>query len=260
MTSANNCGAPRWFAVCAAVALAAAPLSAQTPATDTTGVSPDSAADSADVDYPVEIVTGDSAQTLFAIPLEREEEPDSLPRYTPFRFSAALERRLLHHSQSRRDLMQRSFHHDAGDFFRGDRAFFTVDYQATPVRHTVSPYTLPGPRFAAIFNGQPLNPVEHLTEQDAALDFNDVPTASVGDVYMLHGPEAAFLGGASGIAGAWLKKVTPAGEIPESRLEAQKGAYGYAYTKGVITETTASGFSYTAALGYRQAKYNLLRR
>lgn len=180
---------------------------------------------------------------------------EELPPIEPFRFNMFAASLLLRKEHSARPQVDRAFYHDAGDFLRADRNFFTVDYQSTPIRHTVSPFGLIGPRTAAIFDGRNLLTLDHLPEQDGLLDFNDVPTASVSDVYTITGPQAAFLGGNSGIAGVWLQKLRARGALAESRLEVQKGLFGYAYTKGMLTEKLENGFAYTAALGYRKADF-----
>ncbi|MCH7877694.1 MAG: hypothetical protein IH914_00060 [candidate division Zixibacteria bacterium] len=178
-----------------------------------------------------------------------------LPPIEPFRFNMLAASLLLRSEQSARPQIDRAFYHDAGDFLRADRSFFTVDYQSTPIRHTVSPFGLAGPRTSVIFDGRNLLALEHLPEQDGLMDFNDAPTASVSDVYSITGPQAAFLGGNSGVAGVWMQKLRASGHLAESRLEVQKGTFGYAYTKGILTEKLDNGFAYTAALGYRKADF-----
>ncbi len=180
---------------------------------------------------------------------------DTTTALKPFRFGDYAAALLLGAQRRQKRSIDKSYYHDAGDFFRADRSFFTVDYLTTPVRHTVSAFGITGPRVTPIFDGRTLTPLEHMPEQDGLVDFNDIPTASVSDVYTLEGPLAAFLGGESGVAGVWLQKVRADGERAESRLEVQKGPFGYAYTKGIISETLPNGFSYTAALGFRKTSF-----
>lgn len=186
--------------------------------------------------------------------LENESTSDSIV-IPPLRFVHLAARSLLSPTRSLRRDLDRSFYHDAADFLRADRTFFTVDYLPTPLRHTVSAFGLPGPRVTPIFDGRPLEISEQLIEQDGLIDFNDVPTASVTDAYAISGPLASFLGGESAVAGVWLEKVRASGPLAESHLEAQKGSFGYAYTKGVFSEQLDNGFAYTAALGYRKTNY-----
>ncbi len=190
--------------------------------------------------------------------IDAANQVDTVSAINPFRFNEYAAAMLLGAQREQNKNIGKAFYHDAGDFFRADRSFFTVDYLTTPARHTVSAFGVPGPRVTPIFDGRPLAPLEHLTEQDGQYDFNDIPTSSVSDVYTLTGPVAAFLGGQSGVGGIWLQKLRADGPRSESRLEIQKGPFGYAYTKGMISETLPNGFSYTAALGFRKTEFGSL--
>lgn len=234
--------------VCAVVAALAPNLHAQIKP----GAADSLSADSSRTDSLFADSTALDGSGFLELLLELDEEP---PPIEPFRFNMIAASMLLRKEHSARPQIDRAFYHDAGDFLRADRRFFTVDYQSTPIRHTVSPFGLIGPRTAAIFDGRNLLTLDHLPEQDGQLDFNDVPTASVSDVHTITGPLAAFLGGNSGIAGVWLKKLRASGPLSESRLEVQKGSFGYSYTKGILTEKLDNGFAYTAALGYRKADF-----
>jgi len=56
-----------------------------------------------------------------------------------------------------RDDIDRSFYHDAGDYFKSDPGFFVLEPQVTPMRKTVQPYGLQGNRLGLLVGGQPLN-------------------------------------------------------------------------------------------------------
>ena len=224
--------------------------------------------------YTVEDSTGDSARVIGPLPdtlydslsdttqeipdtaqIADEPEKHDVVRKPPFRFMRYCENVLLKSRHSLKEDIERSHYHDAGDFFRSDRAFHTIDYSSVPLRHTVSPFGINGARLTTIFDGRDLNPLEHIIEPDGLSDFHDIPTASVGEVYSLYGPLASFMGGRNGIGAVWLSKVRPSDSAPESRMEAQVGSFGYSFTKGIISERTSSGFEYTAALGFRKLEF-----
>lgn len=221
-----------------------------------TGTSSDTTSDTT-VDTTRRVVPDTMAYILLEqMQLEAERKRDTIIHALNFNELAVAQ--LFSQNVNLRPNIDNAFYHDAGDFFTSERGFFTVDYLPTPMRHTVTPYGLNSTNVTPLFDGRPLALLEHLPEQDGLHDYNEVPTAPVTDVYALHGPLSAFFGADNGVAGVYLKKVKPAGYTPESRLEAQKGTFSYAYTKGIIAERTASGFSYLAALGYRKVNYQLV--
>lgn len=145
----------------------------------------------------------------------------------------------------------RSFQHDAGDFLRFNQANFTVEYQDIPMRKTVSPFDLPGNRLNVILNGQNLQPIEHLPEPDNMIDFDDVPTAPVQSAYNIEGPLGMVFGGQNGSSSLILVPQEPEGTRPESKMVADKGWNGYAYTKGMFAQRLENGRSISLAAGYR---------
>ncbi len=228
---------------------------------DTTTASTDTSQNSISEDVLNSPVAFDSSAIIAARitdSINNPQQMDTARADLPFRFAEYAAALALSSQRAQKKSINNSHYHDAGDFVRADRSFFTVDYLTTPARHTVSAFGITGPRVTPIFDGRALTPLEHLPEQDGLIDFNDVPTAAVSDVYTITGPLAVFLGGQSGVAGIWLQKLRADGPRAESRLEVQKGPFGYAYTKGIISETLPNGFSYTAALGFRKTSLSTL--
>ena len=151
------------------------------------------------------------------------------------------------------DEMYRSFYRDAADLIRYNPSNFIIEYQNTPVRKTLSPFTLPGNRMNVILNNRSLNPVEHLFEPDNMIDFDDIPTAPVGQVYNIEGPLGMVYGADNGTSSMILLPVEPDSLIAESKMHVDKGSFGYAYTKAMFANRYQSGQSIRAAVGYRKA-------
>jgi outer membrane cobalamin receptor len=147
----------------------------------------------------------------------------------------------------------RSFQHDAADFVRSEASNFIVQDQHVPHRTTVAPYSLPGDRTNVIFNNRSLSPLEHLPEPDNMIDFNDIPTTAVDDIYSVAGPLGMAFGGSGNLYSIVLIPNAPETTIAESRMVVDKGWYGYAYTKGALATRNSSGRSIRLAAGYRKA-------
>jgi hypothetical protein len=146
-----------------------------------------------------------------------------------------------------------SFIHDAGDYLKFDPSVFCVEEQNTPYRKTVSPAGLPGRRINAIYNNRSLNPLEHLPEPDGQINFEDIPTTGVENLYILGGPAAMMFGGDEAPSSIILSPLMPESTTAESRLIVDKGAFGYANTGARFAQRTAYGRLLRAALEYRKA-------
>jgi hypothetical protein len=152
-----------------------------------------------------------------------------------------------------RQQAERSFGHDAGDFFRSSPAHFIIEDRQTPFRKTVSPFGLPGNRINAMLDSRALNPLEHLPEPDNQIDFDDIPDAPANEVYAFEGPLGLAFGGENTLSSLIMIPPRADSGPAESRLVVQKGAYGYANTKAVLSEHLKKGRSLKAALEYRKA-------
>jgi len=151
------------------------------------------------------------------------------------------------------DEMYRSFFRDAADLIRYNPSNFVIEYQNTPFRKTLSPFTLPGNRMNVVLNNRVLHPVEHLYEPDNMIDFNDIPTAPVGEVYNIEGPLGMVYGADNGTSSIILMPVEPDSLIAESKMHVDKGSFGHAYTKASFANRYQSGQLIRAAVGYRKA-------
>ena len=152
-----------------------------------------------------------------------------------------------------RQQTERSFKHDAGDFFRSSPAHFIIEDRQTPLRKTVLPFGLPGNRINAILGSRALKPLEHLPEPDNQIDFNDIPTAPANEVYAFEGPLGLAFGGDNALSSLIMVPPRADSGPPESRLVVEKGAFGYANTRAVISQHLKKGRSLKASLEYRKA-------
>jgi len=142
---------------------------------------------------------------------------------------------------NRRSQIDRSFFHDAGDYFKFDPDFFVVDYQATPMRKTAQPFGLSGDRLNVISNGIVNTPFEHTVEPDGLMDLNDIPTALDGAVYIIPGPVGELFGGQNGTATLLTVSALADSNKPASGLMADKGYFGYAFVRGRYAREFSNG-------------------
>jgi len=148
---------------------------------------------------------------------------------------------------------RRSLGHDASHFLKFNPSNFLVTNLSTPNRTTNAPFNVNGNRYSVIFNKKQINPLDHVTGPDNMIDFNDIPTGPVQDFYNIEGPLGSFLGANNGVSSLILKSYEPKTVSSESKMVADVGSYGYAYTKGLFTHRNAAGRSIKASVSYRKA-------
>lgn len=149
--------------------------------------------------------------------------------------------------------IDRSFYHDAGDYFRFDPGFFVLEHQVTPMRKTVQPYGLSGNRLAVIVGRRHLAPFEHNIEPDGLIDLNDIPTALDHHVAILPGPVGLLFGGQHAAATLMTRPRRPDSTAPESCFLVDKGSYAYSYARGRFSKRFAGGRNIDMSIGYRNA-------
>lgn len=152
-----------------------------------------------------------------------------------------------------RDDIDRSFYHDAADYFKSDPAHFVLEPQTTPMRKTVQPFGLSGHRLGLLIGGRPLRPFEHIVEPDGLIDFNDVPTALDHTVAILPGPVGMLFGSDHSAATLLTLPKPPAGTDPESSFLVDKGSFAYSYARGRYVRNFVTGRRVDMSIGYRSA-------
>ncbi len=166
-----------------------------------------------------------------------KESEKPLPRFS---FFDSLVTYLASERFNARSQLDRSFYHDAGDYFRFDPSFVVSDYQATPMRKTVQPFGLTGDRLNILLNGISYTPSEQIAEPDGMIDMNDIPTALDGPVYIIPGLAGQIFGG-SGIATLLSVPATAPNNQPASAILADKGFFGYAFVRGRFNRKFSGG-------------------
>ncbi|MCK4607752.1 MAG: hypothetical protein KAU35_10690 [candidate division Zixibacteria bacterium] len=148
---------------------------------------------------------------------------------------------------------ERSFYHDAGDYFRFDPSYFIVEHQATPLRKTVQPFGLGGDRLNFVIDRLPVHPFEHVLEPDGLVDLGDVPTAFDHDLFIIPGATGMLFGGRQAVATLMTLPREPAADEPETAIMADKGGLGYSWVRGKYSRRFKGGKNIDAAVGYRKA-------
>ncbi|HOD67588.1 MAG TPA: hypothetical protein PK186_11005 [candidate division Zixibacteria bacterium] len=152
-----------------------------------------------------------------------------------------------------RKAVDRSWYHDAGDYFRLDPSFFVLSHQVVPMRSTVAPFGLMNDRLNLIAYGHRLGPYEHIAEPDGMVDMNAVPTALDNDIFLLAGPVGKLFGGAGAIASLVTRPYRPADRKYHSAFLVNQGGFGYAHVRGRLSKLFSDGRTVDAAVEYRNA-------
>ena len=223
---------------------------------DTTFVTPP--VDTAEV-TPLAEDTLTDAQKAMASFEERRKlfKKEEKPRFEPWSFYDSLLEWFTSERLNQRPQIDRSFFHDAGDYFRFDPSYFVQDRQSTPLRKTVQPFGLSGNRLNFVINGMAISPFEHVLEPNGAVDLNDIPTAPNFDVYLLPGPVGQIFGGSQSVATLLTRSKEPESLIAESTLLVDKGSFGYDYVRGRYAKKFSSGREIDLTIGYRNAEGGL---
>ncbi|MEW6411508.1 MAG: hypothetical protein AB1483_03440 [Candidatus Zixiibacteriota bacterium] len=150
-----------------------------------------------------------------------------------------------------RDEVDRSFYHDAGDYFRFNPSYTVRDYSATPMRKTVQPFGLTGNRLNVVANRLALSPFEHVVQPDGMIDFNDIPMELDHHIYILPGPAGQLFGGDQAIATMVTLPEEPDTYTPESAFMVDQGSFDYNYVRGKYSKKFISGRDLDLSIGYR---------
>jgi hypothetical protein len=188
-----------------------------------------------------------SSETLQLNPKEDKEQYPNLSYFDSLVTYFTSER------LNQRSQVDRSFYHDAGDYFRFDPSYFILEHQVTPMRKTVQPFGLSGDRLNLIVNGHQLQPFEHIPEPDGLVDLNDIPTALDNSIFIIPGPAGQLFGGRSSIATLLTLPKRPSEYSPESALLADKGSFGYSYVRGRYSKLFTGRREIDMSIEYRDA-------
>ena len=161
---------------------------------------------------------------------------------------------------NQRDALGRSMYKNAGDFFKFDPSFFSLDYQTTPMRTTVAPFGLSGNRLHVVAFGDTRQPFEHVIEPDGQIDLNDIPTAQATDMYILPGATGQLFGSPSSVA----TLVTTPRKVEtgpaRSAFIVDQGSFAYNHLRGRFAKRFESHREIDLAIGYRNADGSAVNR
>ncbi len=150
-----------------------------------------------------------------------------------------------------REDIDRSFYHDAGDYFRSDPSYFVLEPQVSPMRKTVQPYGLAGDRMSFLVEGASLHPFEHVVEPDGLVDLNDLPTALDHTVAILPGPVGLVFGADHSVATLYTMPEKIDSTEPRSSFIVDQGGAGYSHTRGRYSKNFTDGRHIDMSIGYR---------
>jgi hypothetical protein len=149
--------------------------------------------------------------------------------------------------------IDRSFYHDAGDYFKSDPGYLVLEPQTTPIRKTVQPYGLSGDRLGFIVDDRQLEPFEHIIEPDGQTDLNDIPTALDDLVAILPGSVGLVFGGRHTAATLLTRPKPPDTSTSISTFLVDKGSFGYSFARGRYSGRFTNGKKIDMSIGYRNA-------
>jgi len=225
---------------------------------DTTLVPPP--VDTAIVPAPVEDTLTDAQKAMASFEERRklfQKEMEKEPRFDLWSFYDSIMNWFTSERFNQRAQLERSWFHDAGDYFRFDPSYFIIDRQSTPLRKTVQPFGLTGDRLSFVINGMPIDPFEHVIEPDGMVDLNDIPTAPNHDIYLMPGPIGQLFGGEQAVATLVTRGQELATTTAESAFLVDKGSFAYNHVRGQYAKNFTSGREIDLSIGYRNAEGDL---
>jgi len=159
-----------------------------------------------------------------------------------------------------REDVDRSFYHDAGDYFRSEPGFFVLEPQVTPMRKTVQPYGLSGDRLGLIQDGRSVRPFEHVVEPDGSVDMNDLSTALDHTVAVIAGPAGMVFGADHSVASLLTLPQKPDSTNPRSCFLVDKGDYSFSHARGRYSKNFLDGRYIDMSIGYRKSDGTIMGR
>lgn len=143
------------------------------------------------------------------------------------------------------------FPRSAATFMDRDASYFVITAQETPLRTVAIPYGLPGGHMTVRSGPYELKPYDRTVPMDGLIDFYDIATGDVAWAGIVEGPLAGYNSVTGGAAMLYLEPFPIPQKQAASEFTVERGAYGYAYTRGRIARTFAPGFGFAVSTDYR---------
>ncbi|MFH1699029.1 MAG: TonB-dependent receptor [Candidatus Zixiibacteriota bacterium] len=140
---------------------------------------------------------------------------------------------------------------DAAGFLMGEASYYRLSYHETPLRTTVAPFGLPGRQLYVTDGSVPFMPYDRTIPPDGMPDFSDFSTGDINRAGIIEGPLAALNSFDGEISALYMEPFAiPEGEA-ESQFIVERGAYGYAYTRGRLARMFGNRFGVAFSTDYR---------
>lgn len=191
------------------------------------------------------------ADSLFAGLNTKEELPPLPP---PISLTDSVAFAFIRHWQTfdvqKNDIYPRT----AAGFVYHNASYFTQSYQETPQRTIVAPFGLTGAQMSIRSGAVLLRPYDRVIPVDGRVDFGDMATGDVGRAGVIEGPLSAYDNLNSGVSTLYMEPF----EIPDgpatSQFIVERGAFGYAYTRGRLARTFSDKLKLSFSTDYRNGE------
>jgi len=212
---------------------------------DSTDVNPDTPPDSG-IAQPVDTPAADSLAALLADSLGLETSaPKRIPKTVflldslVYYFAGNIYRLNVHDFDR--------YPRNAAGMIEEETSYFSYNYLESPLRTPVRPFGLPGRGMNVQSGYNEVSPYDRTLPADGALDFEDIPTADIASAALIEGPLSAFASLDGGISMLYLEPFEIPTDVARSEFTVERGAYGYAYTRGRIARwfTPRLGMSFS---------------
>jgi hypothetical protein len=137
-------------------------------------------------------------------------------------------------------------------FLEREASYYEQTYLETPLRTTLSPFGMPGDQITVRSGIDEMMPYDRTVPADGMKDFNDLATGDVTRASIVEGPLSGYKSLSGGLAMLYLDPFRIPQEQAESSFLAQRGAYGYAYTRGRVARMFTKDLGFAFSTDYRE--------
>jgi hypothetical protein len=177
---------------------------------------------------------------------------EQIPMVPPVRLIDSLVYYFARHQYQFEIQQEDLYPREAAGFLYHEASYFTMTYVETPLRTTSSPFGLPGDRITVRSGTNEVAPYDRTVPSDGLVDFNDIATGDVSRATIVEGPLTGYGSTGGGSSLLYLEPIDiPEGQA-ESKLMVERGAFGYAYTRGRIARMISPKFGFSFSTDYRK--------
>ncbi|MCK5125968.1 MAG: hypothetical protein KAR42_06915 [candidate division Zixibacteria bacterium] len=186
---------------------------------------------------------------------EADEEPVEIPPLpSPINLLDSLSNYFISNWHSFDVQSKDIYPRNAAGFLESQTSYFVQTNHETPQRTTVTPYGIHG-GVVSVRSGLVIaRPFDRVVPADGMTDFDDIATGDVAAAGIIEGPLSAYDNLNGGLSTLYLKPI----EIPEGPAESEfiveRGAFGYAYTRGRIARQFSKKLGMSFSTDYRNGE------